>query len=357
MAINTWDLTEDDFGALFPFIQDDEITDIDYNGTTLWINDIYNNRRQVTSITVTPEDMKNFAIRVSNRANKKFDPITNILEAQTNNLRISVLHDAITTTGISVCIRKSPPAIRLTPELAIKTNFCTEEIYSLIVNCVLTRMNFVFCGEPQVGKTEGVKLFSQYIPANQRVITIEDTPELHYHEINPTKDCVEMIIGNNLTYTDAIKACLRQNPKWIMLSEARSTEVKYLIEQWSTGVFGMTTLHTDDTRKIPDRIVNMSGSELKERIENDVYSYVNIGVLIKKRKDKNGNEYRYIDQVCFFTRTNGENKSTLIVKDGDRTSNKIPSEIMHKFKMAGIEDPFKSDIFILRDKENIENNI
>ena len=43
-------------------------------------NDIYNNRRQVTSITVTPEDMKNFAIRVSNRANKKFDPITNILD-------------------------------------------------------------------------------------------------------------------------------------------------------------------------------------------------------------------------------------------------------------------------------------
>ena len=56
----------------------------------------------------------------------------------------------------------------------------------------------------------------------------------------------------------------------------------------------------------------MSGSELKERIENDVYSYVNIGVLIKKRKDKNGNDYRYIDQVCFFTRTNGENKSIKI---------------------------------------------
>ena len=170
--------------------------------------------------------MYKFAQRVSNRANKRFDQVNNVLEAQTNALRISVLHANVTTTGISVCIRKSPPKVRLTPKKALETNFCSKEIYSLLVNCVLTKMNFVFCGEPQVGKTEGLKLFSQYIPANQKVITIEDNAEIHYHEINPGKDAVEIIVGDTLSYTNAIKACLRQNPRWIMLSEARSTEVK-----------------------------------------------------------------------------------------------------------------------------------
>ena len=179
MAIQDWNLQDEDFGKLLPFIKDDKITDVDYNGSTLWINDIYNNRRQVEDVEISPDEMYKFAQRVSNRANKRFDQVNNVLEAQTNALRISVLHANVTTTGISVCIRKSPPKVRLTPKKALETNFCSKEIYSLLVNCVLTKMNFVFCGEPQVGKTEGLKLFSQYIPANQKVITIEDNAEIH----------------------------------------------------------------------------------------------------------------------------------------------------------------------------------
>ncbi len=50
-----------------------------------------------------------------------------------------------------------------------------------------------------------------------------------------------MRVNDRFDYADAIKASLRLNPKWIMLSEARSKEVKYLLEGWSTGVRGMTT--------------------------------------------------------------------------------------------------------------------
>lgn len=106
------------------------------------------------------------------------------------------------------------------------------------------------------------KIFSQFIPAGERVITIEDNPEWHYSQINPGKDCVELRINPDFDYTKAIKTCLRQNPSWIMLSEARSTEVKSLLECWSTGIRGFTTLHTDDVRKIPDRILNMMESRM-----------------------------------------------------------------------------------------------
>lgn len=66
-------------------------------------------------------------------------------------------------------------------------------------------MNFIL-REPGVGKTEGIKFFSQYIQANERVITIEDTPELHYREINPENDCVELMVSKG----SAIQRRLKQ---------------------------------------------------------------------------------------------------------------------------------------------------
>lgn len=146
------------------------------------------------------------------------------------------------------------------------------------------------------------KIFSQYVPGNERVITIEDTMEIRYSVTNPGKDCIEMRVNDRFDYADAIKASLRLNPKWIMLSEARSKEVKYLLEGWSTGVRGMTTLHTDDVRNIPDRILNMLETRVDaDRLENDIYQAMDVGVLIRKKKNGAGQVYRYIDQVCFLT--------------------------------------------------------
>lgn len=342
MPKEMWTLSDNDFGKLLKYIKDDTITDIDYNGRSLWINDIYNNRRQA-DVEVDPQEMENFAARVANRANKKFDPVNNRLAAQTNNLRISCLHETQTMTGISVCIRKSPPIVRLTPKEAVKMGFMTKKTLAFIINCVMAKCNFVTVGEPQVGKTELSKFIMQFIPDNQRVITIEDVPELHYHEIKPTADCVEIIVGDNLTYTDAIKTCLRQNPNWIMLSEARSTEVKYLIECWTTGVHGMTTLHTDDVRKIPDRIVNMSASELKTRIENDVFVNVDLGILVKKKTLYDGKIIRYIDQVAVFSRNRNKNSVTLLLDEGEPTGEEVNSELLKKLRAVGITDPFSNN--------------
>lgn len=65
---------------------------------------------------------------------------------------------------------------------------------------------------------------------------------------------------------------------------------------------GMTTLHTDDVRNIPDRILNMLESRVDaERMENDIYQALDVGILIRKRRNEDGVVYRYIDQVCFST--------------------------------------------------------
>lgn len=157
------------------------------------------------------------------------------------------------------------------------------------------------------------------------------------------KDCVELRISSEFDYTKAIKTCLRQNPSWIMLSEARSTEVKSLLECWSTGIRGFTTLHTDDVQKIPDRILNMMESRLDaDRMENDVYSYVDVGILLRKKLRDDGRVYRYMDQVCFFLRENSKNMVHMQVLDGNLLVKELPERMVYRMMRAGIRDPYEN---------------
>ena len=134
---------------------------------------------------------------------------------------------------------------------------------------------------------------------------------------------------------------MRQNPKWLVLSEVRSIEVTSLLEQWSTGVNGFTTIHLDDLRKLPDRIQNMMDNvNDAERMENRIYRYVNVGILIRCMEQPDGHIRRYIDQLCFYSREQNENKIYMIVKDGELISKDLPAEILKKMKYADIEKPF-----------------
>lgn len=65
----------------------------------------------------------------------------------------------------------------------------------LLLNCVQAKMNLVFGGEPGAGKTECAKFFMQFIRKEERVITIEDSLEIHYANINPGADAVELRVG------------------------------------------------------------------------------------------------------------------------------------------------------------------
>ena len=255
--------------------------------------------------------------------------------------------------GISICIRKSPCFVRNTLENLLDQKYCEKEVLHLLLNCVQAKMNLVFGGEPGAGKTECAKFFMQFIRKEERVITIEDSLEIHYANINPGADAVELRVGKGFDYTDAIKASLRQNPSWLMLSEARSVEVTSLLEQWSTGVHGFTTIHLDDVRKLPDRILNMMNNvNDAQRMENRIYRYVNAAVLIRKIESSDGKVRRYIDQLCFFSREEGKNKIYMIVDDGALVSKELPPDIKKRFRETGVEEPFVCRQFETYLKEN-----
>ena len=334
-----WNFKEENFGPLLPYIKDSNITDINYNGTDVWVEDLSKGVYK-TPVELSEEFVNQFCVRISNVVSEQFNKANNVLEAETDVLRISIIHPSVTNTGCAISIRKTPAVRRLTEEKMIDEHYCSREILTLLTKCIRAKMNFVFCGTPGAGKTELLKFLTQYIPLHEKVMTIEDNLEIHYKQINENSNCVELKVDDNFSYTKAIKTALRQNPQWVLLSEARSVEVKYLLECFSTGLHGLTTLHTDDTRKIPDRIQNMmQDSYAADRLENDIYSFINVGVLLRK-KVIDDRITRSVDQICFFDRVGDTNKYVLSVEDGKLVNKEMTENIQKKFEWMGIKDPF-----------------
>jgi pilus assembly protein CpaF len=339
MATNKWKLTKGIFGPLWPYIEDDSVTDIDWDGDSLWIEYAKGTKQSVEVEGIDAGFVDNFTQFVANHVARPFNQVDNTLSAETETLRITVAHESLVTSGRCFSIRKSMPKLRFCAAQALEEAYCPEKLMHFLVNCVEIRQNFAFCGEPGHGKTECAKFFSTFIRPADKVITVEDTLEWHYKHINPGKRADEIKVNSDEDYVKAIKLALRLNPTWLMLSEARSTEVRYLIEGWTTGVCGMTTLHTNDVRSIPDRVVNMMGQGIEPgRMVNNIYSNLNIGVLLEKDTDLSGSVSRRITQVAVFERIGERNVCTMVMENGLFDRRAVPESVQEKMRKAGISD-------------------
>ncbi len=345
-------LTESQFGPLWKYVCQDEITNIDWDSGHLWIKYAGHIRRRVEDPEVTKEFIERFSLLAANHESRPFNRVDSVLCAETKELRITFVHEAFAVSGRSMSIRKSLPRLRFTVKEALLAGYCQERVMHLLVNCVLGGFNFVFCGEPGQGKTESAKFFSSFIRPHEKVITVEDLREWHYGDINPNKDCVELKVQSREDYGEAIAVSLRLNPKWLMIAETRSREVRYLLEGWSNGVSCMTTLHVNDARRIPDRILNMlENRQDAERLVNQVYSDVGIGVLLKEQECGDGITVHRIWQVCFYYRENERNGCVLPVEDGILYEERLPEFLRARIR----EGCGQKDIFYNAQVEERKN--
>lgn len=324
------------YGDLLKYIKDDNITDINYS-RGLWVNDLNRGRYQIPDFRLNQTFIEQFYTRISNLMNVQFNKNNPLLEAETDSLRISILHDSVTNTGVSISIRKTPAIRRINRENILKTGYCPRDLDVFMENAVRAHCTIVLCGLPGTGKTEYVKYLTSFIPAYERVYTIEDNLELRYSAINPEKDCVEIKVSDTFGYSDALKASKRQLPTWVLLAEARGEEVRYLLENISAGVHCLTTIHLDDITKLPDRIRNMG----KDINENDVYSFIDIGVQLQQTVREDEKITRKITQVMCLSRNKDINEKVMIYEDGQFLTDKLPEDVKRKFKLAGIDNPFK----------------
>lgn len=102
----------------------------------------------------------------------------------------------------------------------------------------------------------------------------------------------------------------------------------------------MTTIHTDDVRKIPDRICSM----MKKDVTDDVYSFLNLGVLIGCYNMSGKGICRRIEQAALFDRHQGVNTMTVFYEDGHMVRPLLPETLKRKFLFAGITDPFSEPV-------------
>ena len=316
-------------------IQDDNVTDIEWDGYNLWVTDLtkgcYLDNRKLSESYVD-----NLSIRLANIMKVPFNRVHPILEANTEDLRISIWHESRCERK-SMAIRKIPTKLRFSHEDMIKAGYATEEMADFLENCVTAHCNIVIGGQPHAGKTELLKYLSTFIPANEKVGVYEDNQEIHYRQINQGKKCAEFFVDDKFSYSQIIKAGLRHNIDWTLLSESRGPEVLDLLNSLSTGSSCMTTIHLDDVRGLPDRMYNMLGEcDVTERFINSIYKYIDLGILV----ECDAKEKRRITQVALFDRLHGENVCTVLYDRDGRTEKEVPTEYMEKFKRYGIMNPF-----------------
>ena len=281
------------FSEISDEIDNEKITDIEWDGYNLWITEL-GIGSYISGKELSDKYVENISIKLAN-----------IMGVQFNRSR----------------------------PILVESRYAPESIINLLENSVSAHLSIVVGGQPHAGKTELVKYLTTKIPHNEKAGVYEDNQEIHYRKINPGKKCVEFFVDDKITYPDIIKAGLRHNIDWILLSESRGPEVAHLLNSLSTGSYCMTTMHLDDVRDTPDRMYNMLGSSnINERFINSIYKYIDLVILIECDK----HEKRRIKQVGFLSRENGNNQCTIIYEDGSFTDEKIPETIINKFSKKGI---------------------
>lgn len=158
--------------------------------------------------------------------------------------------------------------------------------------------------------TELQKLMMSFIPATDRIIMIEDVLETHAKELFPDKDIYSWVTSAETSITDFVKASLRNNPNWIMVSETRGSEAREMLQAVLTGNNIVTTLHSIDASSVPKRFANMIATGYananEDSIMEDVLTNFDFGFHIKKifvRNEKTGEGklIRYLSEIMEFS--------------------------------------------------------
>ena len=306
-----------DFGPLKSLLDDDDITDISYdNNGQIWIRSLTQGSIRVEVNGATPEFVEKLAFQCSNVMGTTFNNAKPFLDAESSELRLNFVHPSIATNGIAMVIRKTPAKIRLEKEKLLKDDYFTQDIHDILIKCVEGHCNIIVSGETGSGKTEFVKYLASHTKTNEKIITIEDTLELHLDKIFPQRDIVSMKTNNVASYTDVLVTCMRQNPKWILLSEVRSAEaVTAVRNSISSGHNILSTIHADKAAAIPYRLYSLMETDLDvNQFLSTIYRYIQLGVHIRAYYSKEkGKFHREVDEVTeFYVDENNQPKSRTI---------------------------------------------
>lgn len=324
-----------DFGPLKEYLNDDDVTDMSYsNGGQIHLKTLSKGIYRVENPNINDAFMEKLAFQCSNVMGKTFNMAHPFLDAESAELRLNFVHDSIATNGVACVIRKTPAKIRLQKETILKEKYIEPDIHDFLEYCIKGHCNIIACGETGSGKTELIKYLASKIKEDEKIITIEDTLELHLDRIFPHRDIVAMKTNNIASYSDVLVTCMRQNPKWILLSEVRSAEAVLAVRNSiSSGHYILSTIHADKAASIPNRMYSLlETSQEIDQFLKTVHRYVQLGIYVRGYTDKETHKFiREIAEVTEFyvTEDNEAEANTIYRKTADgRITRKNPSKYL-----------------------------
>ena len=353
-----------DFGPLDEFLRLDDITDISYsNGGQIWVKTLSKGVIKVERPAINNALMEKIAFQCANTMGKTFNMAHPFLDAESLELRFNFVHESIATNGIAVLIRKTPAKIRLNREKLINEKYVSSDLLDFLLQCVQGHANIIVAGETGSGKTELVKYLASTTKENEKIITIEDTLELHLDRIYPNRDIIAMKTNNIASYTDVLVTCMRQNPIWILLSEVRSAEAVLAVRNSiSSGHHIISTIHADRAASIPMRMYSLLESNLDvNQFLSTIHRYVQIGIYVKGYLSQElGRFQREIMEICeFYVDDDNNPKTNIIFKktmDGKFTLQNPTKHLREYLAVQGVNLPeniFRTDEVITNEEPKI----
>ena len=343
------------FGLLDSIIKDDTITEvmingpdnvfIEQNGRLFKLDKKFESQRRLEDVI---QRIVGLAGREVNQANPICD--TRLPDGS----RVNVVLPPIALCGPTLTIRKFSKT-PMTIEKLIEYGSITREIADKLELLVKAKYNIFISGGTGSGKTTFLNALSNYIPHDERVITIEDSAEL---QIEGVDNLVSLETRNanasgagQITIRDLIKSSLRMRPERIIVGECRGGEALDMLQAMNTGHDGsLSTGHANSTEDMLSRLETMvlqgaAGLPL-EAIRQQIASAVDIIIHLSRLRDKSRKTMEITEVVGYengrvllnplYVFEEDEN-STLEKVSGSLKRTKNPMQNTFKLRLAGIK--------------------
>ncbi|MEY8338314.1 CpaF family protein [Lachnospiraceae bacterium 62-35] len=344
------------FGILDLIMKDDTITEVMINGPDEIFIEKSGKLQQLDKHFENERRLEDIIQKIVGMAGREVNQANPIVDTRLpDGSRVNVVLPPISLKGAIVTIRKFSKT-PMTVEQLIKYKSITPEIANVLEILVKAKYNIFICGGTGSGKTTFLNAMSNYIPRDERVITIEDSAEL---QIVGVDNLVTLETRNAnasgsgaITIRDLIKSSLRMRPERIVVGEVRGGEALDMLQAMNTGHDGsLSTGHANSTRDMLSRLETMvlQGAEglPLEAIRQQIASALDIIIHLSRLRDKSRKTME-ICEVCGYK--NGEivlnplyvfeedANSTLTKVSGSlkRTKNKLKNDF--KLKLMGYHE-------------------
>lgn len=312
-----------EYGPMSGYMNDENITEIMINN----FDRVYIEKKgaieRADSGFKNNQHIKNFVEKLVSPQGLRIDESSPMVDARLDNgARINAVIRPASVSEIAVTIRKFKNDL-LTADDLIALNALNHEMSEFLKACVENKVNIFVSGGTSSGKTTFLNVLSGFIPQKERMVTIEETPELNLSIENTVK--LEARHANiegrgEITIRDLVKNALRMRPDRIIIGEIRGTEALDVLNAMNTGHEGsMTTIHANSPSDVVSRLetmILMSSLNLNSAYARRlILSSVNLVVQLERFPDGR----RKVVKICELTEEKSgaaeNNNKNITVKD------------------------------------------